>query len=299
MLHGMFDRQKGRPEVCAWCGSLVGVNATQCYTCGRRNPGLWGFGRQLRMLGSDLGFVSGIVYGCSALYVLGLLLTLMLGGDVMGGGGPMGLLSADWAIQRALGASGASALFEYHMWWTVLSAGWLHGGILHIVFNMMALRSLGVQAAALYGPSRMMIIYTVGSIAGFALSSTAFLLHIPFFGGYRTLGASAPILGLLGAALYYGRRTGNTPLRQMVSGNLIGLMVMGFIVPGIDNAAHAGGFAGGYLAGMWLDPQKPERIAHTLWAFACLALTALAVLVSAFHLGLIQLLWAMATGRAG
>jgi hypothetical protein len=54
----MFKRQRTGSVVCASCGSLVGVNDEQCYTCGRRNPGLWGFGPALRRLGADYGFVS-------------------------------------------------------------------------------------------------------------------------------------------------------------------------------------------------------------------------------------------------
>ena len=68
MLRTMFKRQKTGSVVCASCGSLVGVNDEQCYTCGRRNPGLWGFGPVLRRLGHDFGFVTLVVYGCSALY---------------------------------------------------------------------------------------------------------------------------------------------------------------------------------------------------------------------------------------
>ena len=56
--------------------------------------------------------------------------------------------------------------------------------------------------------------------------------------------------------------------------------VMGIIMPGIDNWAHAGGFAGGYLVSMWLDPLKPERTDHMVIAAVCLAASALAVLAS-------------------
>jgi rhomboid protease GluP len=58
------------------------------------------------------------------------------------------------------------------------------------------------------------------------------------------------------------------------------VFVFGFIMPGIDNYAHAGGFAGGYLAGMLLDPLKPERIKHMFWAVICLVLSVLSILVS-------------------
>ena len=67
MLRSMFKRQTTGSVVCASCGSLVGVNDEQCYTCGRRNPGLWGFGPLLRRFGTDFGFVPLVIYGCAAL----------------------------------------------------------------------------------------------------------------------------------------------------------------------------------------------------------------------------------------
>src|SRR5829696_913973 len=143
-------RQKTGSVVCASCGSLVGVNDDTCYSCGRRNPGLWGFGRSLREFGHDLGFVTLVVYGSSALYVAMLLVTVVLGGSIMEGG-IFGLLSPHSEIWRAFGAAGASPVFGEHHWWTVLSAGWLHGSILHILFNMMWVRQLGPPTADIYG----------------------------------------------------------------------------------------------------------------------------------------------------
>ena len=58
------------------------------------------------------------------------------------------------------GASGAYPVFGYGRWWTILSAGWLHGGALHILFNMMWVRQIGPAVADIYGAGRMVIIYT-------------------------------------------------------------------------------------------------------------------------------------------
>ena len=276
----MFKRQRTGSVVCASCGSLVGVNDDQCYSCGRRNPGLWGFAPVLRRLGNDLGFVSIIVYGCGAMYVIGLLLTMMFGGNVMGEGGPLGLLAPDIRIQMQLGASGAIPFFGYGRWWSILSAGWLHASILHIFMNMMWVRNLGPATADLYGGPRMVIIYTAGSAAGFLLSSFLGQYPIPKFGAPVTVGASAPIFGLLGALMYYGRRSGSSLVHAEAKGYAVAFFIFGLIFPGVDNAAHLGGFIGGYLAGMWMDPLKPERINHMIGALLCLGATALALLVS-------------------
>src|SRR5262245_47407747 len=298
MLPKMFSRRDGRPEICAWCRALVGVNATECPSCGRKNPTLWGFARQLRDLGTDLGFVNLVVYGCGAMYLLGLLLTAYGGGNVLGGGNPLGMLSASTGVQGMLGASGARPVFGAGMWWTVLSAAWLHGGLLHIVFNMMSFRNLAPGTAQLYGPARTVIIYTVGSAAGFGLSSVSYFLGLqPFFGAALTLGASAPILGLVGALTYYGRLTGNRLVKDYANSYVIGLVMSGFLLLGVvDNAAHLGGFIGGYVAGMLLDPQHEERMGHVLAALLCLVVTAGSILMTMLYTGLPQ--WVVMVMRA-
>jgi rhomboid protease GluP len=281
----MFKRQKTGSVVCASCGSLVGVSDDQCYTCGRRNPGLWGFGPMLRRFGNDFGFVTLVVYGCTALYMATLLVTVLLGGSVMSGGNVMAMLSPNTAVAIAFGASGAIPVFGQGMWWTVLSAGWLHGSALHILFNMLWVRQLGPATADIYGAGRMVIIYSIASVTGFLLSSTAGLflggMPIPFLrGAMVTLGASAPIFGLLGALVYYGRRGGSSMVGGQALQYAIVLFVMGLIMPGVDNFAHGGGFVGGYLAGLWLDPLKRERVDHLAYAAGCIGATALAIVAS-------------------
>ena len=155
----MFKRQTTGSVVCASCGSLVGVNDEQCYTCGRRNPGLWGYAGVLRRLGNDFGFVPLVIYGCASLYMLTIVVTMMLGGNVMGRGDPFSLLAPADLVAFMFGMSGADPVFGLRRWWTILTAGWLHGSALHIVFNMMWVRQLVPATAELYGPGRTVIIY--------------------------------------------------------------------------------------------------------------------------------------------
>lgn len=248
---------------------LVGVNDPTCYNCGRRNPGLWGFAPALRNLGNDLGFISIVTGGTVIMFVLSLVMSR--DGSSIG-------LSPNTAALMILGASGSVPVFTYGWWWTVLTAGWLHGGILHIFFNVLWIRQLGPEIANLYGAGRMVLIYTIAGVSGFTLSSVLGLLPIPFFGAPITVGASASIFGFLGALVYYGKRTGSGHARQMGLQYALIMGVMGFIFPGVDNAAHLGGFAGGYLASLILDPLKPERIDHILGAVICIALTFIAII---------------------
>ncbi len=276
----MFKRQTTGSVVCTSCGSLVGVRDEKCFNCGRRNPGLWGFGPLLRSLGNDLGFVPLVIWGSSALYIISMLLS---GSAMRMGGGIFGFLAPDSGVLFLLGASGGVPVFNYGRWWTVLSAGWLHGSLLHIVFNMMWVRDLGPTVAEMFGPGRMVIIYTVAGVSGFLLSSAAFVFlpRLPFLSGAGfTVGASASVFGFLGALVYYGRRTGSSLTRSEAIRYAMILGFFGFVMRGVDNFAHAGGFFGGYLAARVLDPLKPERIDHVVIALICLGATVAAIAAS-------------------
>ena len=275
----MFKRQTSGSVVCVSCGYLVGVNDDKCYHCGRRNPGLWGFAPALRSLGQDLGFVNFVTATCVVVYVI----TLLLSGTGLGQPTMSGFLAPSPGALFAFGASGAFPVFEFGRWWTVLSAGWLHGGFFHILFNLYWIRQLAPSVAELFGPGRMVLVYTAGCVLGFLLSSVAgqFLTVLPILqGGQLTVGASAPIFGLLGALVCYGRRTGSSVITSQVWPLAIIMFVFGFLGRGTDNWAHLGGFAGGYLAALWLDPHRPERVDHMLWAVICLALSVLSILAS-------------------
>jgi rhomboid protease GluP len=267
----MFKRQREGSVLCTSCGVLVGVNDPTCYNCGRRNPGMWGFAPAFRALGSDLGFINIVTGATITLYVL----SLVLSRD----GSQIGLSPSDYAL-RILGASGASPVFEFGWWWTVLTASWLHGGPLHILFNVLWIRQLGPEVANLYGAGRMILIYTIAGVTGFTLSTLMFFLQIPFFGAFLTVGASAAIFGFLGALVHYGRRTGSSHVGRAGLQYALILGVMGFVLRGVDNAAHLGGFIGGYLASLILDPLKKERIDHIVAAVVCLAVTFVALLAT-------------------
>jgi rhomboid protease GluP len=278
----VFQRKTSGSVVCPSCGSLVGVRDDKCYTCGRANPGLWGFAPMLRQLGVDLGFVPLVVGASTTLYVL----TLLISGNqltVVGGG--MAILAPSLGAINLFGASGAVPVYVYGRWWTVLSATWLHGHFLHLLFNMMWVRQLGPDTAEVIGPSRTVIVYVVAGVTGFVLSSSLgwFLAGVPIpfiHGAGYTLGASASIFGLLGALVQYGNKSGSSMIHAEAMRYAVILFVMGLIMPGIDNSAHAGGFLGGYAASAFMNPLTRERGDHLLIALGCLAATFLAIVFS-------------------
>jgi len=281
----MLGRQTTGSVVCVACGYLVGVNDERCYNCGRRNPGLWGYAAAVRQLGSDMGFIPFVIGMSVVMYVMTLIASR---GDIMGGGSPLSLLSPTGLSLFLFGASGAVPVIEYDRWWTVLSASWLHGSLIHIFMNLYWVRQIGPAVADLYGPGRLIIIYTVSGVVGFTLTSLAgaYLHFLPIAilrGAPLTVGASASIFGLFGALVYYGRRTGSSATYKMALQYVIIMFVFGLIMPGIDNYAHAGGFAGGYFVARVLDPLKPERIDHMVVAVGCLLVSVIAIVASVLH----------------
>lgn len=274
----MFRRQTSGSVVCVSCGYLVGVKDDRCYNCGRRNPALFGFAPALRSLGHDAGFVPIVTGICVIVY----LLSLAIGGVEMGGF--LGFLSPGFGGTLVLGMSGTVPVFEYGRWWTVLSAMWLHGGLIHLVMNMYGVRQLAPGVAELYGPGRMVIIYVAGSVVGFIASSAAGLFLSgfppPLAPGGFTLGASAALFALIGALLYYGNRSGSRWIHAQAKSWAVSAFVFGLLIPGIDNYAHAGGFVGGYLVARLLDPLKAEQINHILIGLALIVVSVLAVVGS-------------------
>ena len=274
----MLKRRTSGSVVCPSCGSLVGVRDDKCYTCGRSNPGLWGFGPALRHLGAELAFSQLVVGACVTIWIVSL---LMSRGNI-GGGGLLSLGSPSPYALFLLGESGTIPVFEFGRWWTVLTAGWLHAGLLHIGMNMWWLWQMGPMITELFGTARTVIIYIVGGIVGFLLSSLAgaYLPNLPLLhaAGY-TVGASAPLLGLIGALYHYGK-TGSSAVKQMATSIVIQVAIFGLLVPGIDNFAHLGGFVGGYLTSQFLNPMTRERGDHMIVAVVLMAATVAAFIAS-------------------
>src|SRR5580704_18071154 len=93
------------------------------------------------------------------------------------------------------GASLPAPMME-GQWWRLVTAGFFHGGILHILMNSWVLFDLGAEVEQFYGTSRMIVFYFVSTFTGFLASS--------MLGGHASLGASAAIFGLIGSMLAVG-----------------------------------------------------------------------------------------------
>jgi membrane associated rhomboid family serine protease len=122
-------------------------------------------------------------------------------------------------------------------WWRLISAGFLHGSIIHLLFNVYILWVIGSQLESIVGNIKFIIIYFVSLLGG----SVASYLFSPF--GSYSIGASGAIFGLMGAMLVVGRKR-NLDISQITTLVAINI-VIGFVLSGIDWRAHLGGLAAG------------------------------------------------------
>lgn len=275
----MFGRRTSGSVVCPSCGSLVGVRDERCYSCGRANPGMWGFAPALRQLGNDLGFVPFVIGTASVVYLLSLLVSA---GEVDMSPG-FNMLGPGQRAYILLGASGAVPVFGLGHWWTVLSAIWLHAGLLHFAFNMLSVRSIGPITAEAIGPARTVIIYVVAGAAGFVLSSVAYVYFpaLPFLRGASvTVGASGCIFGLIGALVHYGRVSGSSAIHAQAKQWAIAMVFYALFMQGVDTYAHLGGFIAGYVLSAFFNPLTRERGDHILIAVAVVVMSLLAIVAS-------------------
>ena len=271
----MFERQRSGSVVCPGCGRLVGVEDERCWNCGRSRPSLFGFSRLLQRIGNDAVFTTVVIGVCVGIYLLELLLSLGRIETQMG----FGFLAPDFEVSLDFGASGGLVVFELGRWWTILSAGWLHGGLLHIGFNMYWVYQLGPAMARIYGTPRSAIIYLVSSALGFLVTS-GMGIYAPFMPLAHqgvTLGASAAVFGWLGALVCYSRQSGSRVFMRQVLGMAIPLVLFGLLIPGIDNWAHLGGLAAGYVIASLYNPNSQETPNEVLVAVVLLVISVLSV----------------------
>ncbi len=183
---------------------------------------------------------------------------------------PFNFLSPSNNSLLVLGSTGTIPIFQLNRWWSLISASYLHGSLLHLVFNMIAIYQIGPLVIREYGSSKMIIIFTLSGIGGFLISS---LLGVRF-----TIGASAAVCGLIGAALYYGKSRGGTygnAVYSQIGGWALGIFIFGFIVPGINNWGHAGGMLVGALSGYFLGYKERfrEKRGHKVISLICVVFT--------------------------
>lgn len=141
-------------------------------------------------------------------------------------------------------------------WWRVITSMFLHGGFMHLLFNMFSLFLFGPELEKIAGKIRFLTIYFLSGIFG---SAATFVTQDAF---YASVGASGAIFGIMGAfgALVYYTRNVLPQLRQIIL-PIIGIsIIMSFLQSNINASAHLGGMAAGFLIGLvYFKPKNITR----------------------------------------
>jgi len=247
---GMFGGGgEKRPQLCPACGALVGIHATKCHECGTSlRFGLAAWSKGLSEF-----------FGGQAPVTVGLLIVniILFAAELMGAmqAGQFGGLGILWGMDPdtlyRLGGSNPYGVFILHQWYRVITAMFLHIGLIHIGFNMMVLLDIGPIVEEIYGSARYLFIYILTGAIGFALSV--------FF--HPAAGASGALLGLIGVMIAMTTKRGGTAMKEM-RGRLISwvvsIFVLGFFI-GADNVAHFGGLAAGFILGKIMADRAPAN----------------------------------------
>jgi rhomboid protease GluP len=265
-----------RSILCPNCKKLISRDEPRCPHCGIANPGSWwknNIGSRV-FFGTDQ-LIRWIIYTNVLLYGISLLLYPQSFGL---SANPFALLSPSNKGLLLLGATGTVPIDRLGRWWTIISANYLHGGILHILFNMIAFRQIAPLVLLEYGTNRMIILYTLSGASGFFVS---YLAGIPF-----TIGASAAVCGLIGATLYYGKSRGGLygqTIFKQIGGWALGIFLFGLLMPGINNWGHGGGILTGAVLGVILGYKErmKDRTFHKILSGACILITVLVLLWAA------------------
>ena len=245
-----------RDRVCPYCNETVAPRTVERH--GDGGSILGGFIPHARFVTTMILLINAALYLATGIY------------SMNGGGG--NLLNIDMETLWAFGAKLTRSIVGYGQWWRLVTAGFLHGGLIHIGMNSWVLFDLGAQVEEVFGQTRLIVIYFCATVGGF-LAST-------FWSNALSIGASAAIMGLIGAMIALGtmhRSAVGDAIRRVYLRYAIYMVIFG-LLPffNIDNAAHVGGLATGFVVARVAGLPRPGSSREQVWriaAYVCLALT--------------------------
>ena len=272
-----------KPRMCPHCRAFIDSKDKTCQYCGNALPitAATRLRREARMsmAGVQVGFTTIILLLINAaLFVTSLILTIRLTGET-------GMLAnIDGQVLLMMGGKFKLAILIYGEWWRLLTANFLHGNLMHLGFNMMALYNLGPIAEDIFGTSRFLVFYMATGFCGFVAST--------MWSDGLSIGASASICGLIGALYGFGRRNFNSQLQSVTKRWIFVILIFGFLVPNIDNAAHLGGLVAGFACGYFCGTPGQDPGRELVWKRASIGVVTVAV--TAFYFAYRN--FALATG---
>lgn len=147
----------------------------------------------------------------------------------------------------------------------LVTCGFLHADIIHLICNMYSLNIIGTQIESFIGKKKFLFVYFISLVTGSMLSG---VLNVGW-----SVGASGAIFGLLGSLLYFGyhyRIYLGSVMRSQIIPIIILNLGIGFIVPNIDMSAHIGGLVGGLLATMATGIERKSSKTDKINGILCL-----------------------------
>ena len=273
-LGGLFggENEPPRPKICPACGALVGISATRCHECGTSLTfSLAAMSRGLSKFFGGRAPVTTLIFIVNVL-LFGLSYLASIHARAAGG------LSMLWGMSGEvldrLGASWPPAIRD-GQWFRLVTAMFLHGGLIHLGFNMMVLLDFGPMLEELYGSARYLFLYVTTGIAGFTASA--------FIGQHPSVGASTALMGLIGAMIAVTTKRGGAYMRELRSRLttwVVSIFVIGWLLPVVDNWGHFGGLAAGFVLGKLFADREPLNPTEVRRAQALGWLAGAAVLAS-------------------
>jgi membrane associated rhomboid family serine protease len=269
-----------RPKLCPACGTLVGISAKRCHECGTSLT------FSLAAMSKGLSeFFGGHAPVTTAILIVNLVMFVLSWVATAASGESSGM-SFLWSMGNValyrLGDSYPFAIWDGHEWFRLVTAMFLHGGVLHIGMNMMVLLDVGPVVEELYGSARYLFLYVVTGVAGFSLSA---------WHGHPAVGASGAIMGLIGVMIAVTTKRGGAAmqaLRSRLISWVVSIFAIGFLMGGvIDNWGHFGGLAAGFALGKLFVDREPMNAKERKLAYF-LGWVAAAVLVASFALMLLH-----------
>ncbi|MBI4444020.1 MAG: rhomboid family intramembrane serine protease [Acidobacteria bacterium] len=283
-LRNFFKSVMNEQRMCPACRALVDRKEKACPFCGERfiRAASGGVGRLAgALLPQQAPYIAIILGANMLLFVLTLVASMRYRGGAIDVASLLG--GIDNVTLVRFGAKYGVLIMEGE-WWRFLTPIFLHGNLIHIIFNTWVLSDAGPAVESLYGSQKFLVLYVFSGALGFVFSF--------FWNPYSiSIGASGALFGLIGAMIAYGyrnRRTVAESVRNMYVRWAVYVLLFGFMVRGVDNAAHIGGLVGGLAFG-WLVSDMPSvtRESIVLWKILG-TLSALLVLFGFVMVGLRQ-----------
>jgi len=256
-------------KVCPQCGHPAGADERICTRCETRMGGRTAH-RARRLLGMvwapDAPMITSLIMlACIATYAMTLVWQHRVGLV------PTPSLSPhNYALWR-FGSEFSPDILDQGQYWRMITAAFLHGGILHIVMNMWSLWTVGTYVEETFGKAKTLALYLF-----LVLTASAFSLWWHTRGGDigNSVGASGAICGLIGVAIGFSvrRRNAARHLQGRYLGWAVWIVILGFSGWHIDNAGHVGGLVPGFLLGLVVRRRRDtSHVFHRMWVAAALA----------------------------